>query len=62
MKSYYQLIKTMKNFEKKTSHWVNVFIKKRIVNSGNVGQQDVHVKHTVQLHRHDVHSILLVLI
>ena len=52
----------MKNFEKKTSHWVNVFIKKRIVNSGNVGQQDVHVKHTVQLHRHDVHSILLVLI
>ena len=60
MMSCYQLIKTMKKFQKQTTYDLYVFIKKNFTRR-NAWQRSAHMRHTVQLHKHDVCSVLIVL-
>ena len=51
----------MTNFEKKTRHWLNFFIKlkKKQLTGGNERKQLVHMTCSVHLHRHDVLTVSL---
>ena len=56
MKSCYQLIKTMKKFEKETRHRLYVSIKKKLTQQ-NVRQLCTKMMPSFLLHRHDVLTV-----
>ena len=61
-----QLIKTMTKFEKQSSHRLNVFMNENVTVDFFVGENEpIYITArandaTVQLHRHDAYTVLLV--
>ena len=51
----FQLVRTMKKFEKENRHQLYVFIEKTTINSAKCATTSL----TVHLHRHDVSTVLL---